>query len=172
MRNPQNQVVSAARKACKSFAAFSPRFFDFESREAWLGWENWLTVEIARLLDNKLVRAFGQYPTGKQRFDLYINGPTQVAVEIKVNYITNGEAERPNRPMPDRIVRDAKKLKKLKGSVSKLLLVATCFQSRKGLKAYRRAVQHDLEMRFGEFSYKWFNCSSHDGHNLLLALWC
>jgi hypothetical protein len=48
-------IIRETLRACKSFSKCSDSFFDFEIRNGWLGWENWLTVDIFRWLDHQYV---------------------------------------------------------------------------------------------------------------------
>ena len=166
-----HDVIRCTAEACRSFAAFSDTFFNFDRRSAWLGWENWLTVEVARLLNNRLVLPFYPYPVTGEKLDLYIAEPADIAVEVKTNYITDREARRSPRPMSGRVFADAGKIVNLGDRTSKLLLVSTCFDSRAGLHAYEACVGQDLKERFGQFQPQWHDCSNGTGHNLLLSLW-
>jgi hypothetical protein len=141
-----------------------------------LGWENWLTVDITRRLNNALVLPFFPYPDAhlgaKRKLDLYIRAPVRLAVELKVNYIDDTEIEKSGdqRPLPDRVAQDAEKISVLDQTIGKLLLVSTCFESRPGLDAYQDLVSDDFARRFEHFWFRWYNCSAGSGHNLLLAL--
>jgi hypothetical protein len=165
-----DEVIQCATEACRCFADFSDAFFNFEKRSSWLGWENWLTVEVARRLKSRNVLPFYSYPRTGERLDLFVSGPIHIAVEIKTNYITDREAKQNPRPMPSRVLADATKIKRLDTSIRKLLLVSTFFESQTGLSAYPECVAHDLKARFGQFEPKWSDCSSGSGHVLLLAL--
>ena len=114
------ELVRSAVQACKSFASCSSNFFDFDKREAFCGWENWLTVDITRRLNNKHVIPFCPYSEVKHRLkgklDLYIDSRPSMAVEIKVNYIDDTEIERwgADIGLPKRILKDAKKLRQIR----------------------------------------------------------
>ena len=166
-----DDVVSCAAGACRSFARASAAFFNFEKRAAWLGWENWLSVEITRRLNSRFVLPFYAYPAACERLDLYVDVPVNLAVEIKTNYITDREARKRPRPLPGRVVADARKIERLGTEVGKLLLVSTCFESKFGLKAYPECVAQHVLSRFGRFQATWHDCSQGAGYNLLLALW-
>jgi hypothetical protein len=140
-----------------------------ESRTTWLGWENWLTVEIARRLNSRKVIPFFSYPKTQKKLDLFVCDP-KLAVEIKTNYITDEESRQNPRKMSGRVVPDAKKIMSLGGRVRKLLLVATCFESNAGLRAYPGCVANDLHVRFRQFEPDWRECSHGRGHISLLAL--
>lgn len=165
-----DDVIRCAAESCRSFAACSDAFFNFERRKGWLGWENWLTVEIVRRLNSRLVLPFHPYPETGEKLDLYVCAPVDLAVEIKTNYITDLEAKRNPRPMPGRVVADAAKVAGLGERTSKLLLVSTCFESEAGLAAYKACVARDLRDRFGQFQPRWDNCSCGTGYNSLLSL--
>jgi hypothetical protein len=169
MRLTEKHVVRAAVQACRSFAKCSPNFFNFEESANWRGWENWLTVEIARRLDSRCVLAFFAYPKKKLRLDLFVKG-NALAVEIKTNFITDREAAKENRTLPDRVVKDAKKMRALNAETGRLILVATIFDTREGLVAYKRTVNKDLAPTFVDYRVSWHDCSSGEGHLLLLAL--
>jgi hypothetical protein len=175
--NPSKcNVVLFAAKACKSFAESSACFLNRPGR-AYGGWENWLTVEITRLLNNPCVIPFCGYPCGdakiRTNLDIYIERPVPIAVEIKVNYITNEEIRNwgPKIEFPDRILDDGRKLDKLDHKTVKLLLVSTCFDSSEGLDKYLSCMERTLGKRFESLQHhSWYNCSAGTGHNLLLAL--
>jgi hypothetical protein len=166
----KKNVVSAAVGACRSFAECATCFFNFEKRQAWLGWENWLTIEIVRRLNSKLVLPFYSYPKRNLKLDIFIDDPLQIAVEVKTNYISDQEVKNPHRLMSGRVMKDAEKMKHLDNTTGKLLLVSTFFESNEGLMAYPERVKRDLTNRFGLFQCRWHNCSSGGGHNLLLVL--
>jgi hypothetical protein len=166
----KKDVVSAAVNACASFAECATCFFNFEKRSAWLGWENWLTVEIIRRLNSKLVLPFFPYPKQNLKLDIFIADPVQMAVEVKTNYISNQEVRNPHRLMSGRVVKDAAKLRLLDDSIAKLLLVSTFFESKESLGSYPSRVKRDLAKRFGFFEARWHTCSAGGSHNLLLVL--
>ncbi len=171
-----NHVVRAATAACRSFARYQSCYFQFDRRPGYRGWENWLTVEIARELHTRAILPFFEYPSGHQRLDLFAEDErAKLAVEIKVNYLDNREIEaRAERgtEFPDRILADRDKLDSLGAGVGRLLLVATCFESRDGLQTYPRLIQASLRRDFGFWRAQWRDCSrARDrGWNLLLAL--
>jgi hypothetical protein len=170
MNLTEKEIVAAAIGACRSFAKYSPCFFNFQERAAWLGWENWLTVEIARRLDSLRVIPFFTYPKKRLRRDLFVRDDQLVAVEVKTNYITDKEASRENRSLPDRVTKDVVKMRMLDGEIGKLILLATVLDSAQGLAAYKSAVKKDLAKTFVDFRPSWHDCSSGKGHVLLLAL--
>ncbi|HEY3968330.1 MAG TPA: hypothetical protein VGM05_27445 [Planctomycetaceae bacterium] len=163
-------VVSAAIAACSSFAECAKCFFNFERRSSWLGWENWLTIDIVRRLNSDHVLPFYPYSKQNLKLDLFVDAPIQIGVEIKTNYITDQEVKKPHRLMSERVVKDARKMRRLGGSIEKLLLVSTFFESNAGVRAYPARVQNDLAKRFGQFHSRWHTCSTSCGHNLLLVL--
>ncbi|HKA08482.1 MAG TPA: hypothetical protein VKD71_14580, partial [Gemmataceae bacterium] len=165
-----DDVIRCAAESCRSFAAFSDAFFNFARRSGWLGWENWLTVEIARRLNSRLVLPFFPYPATGEKLDLYVDAPVDLAVEVKINYITDREARQNPRPMSGRVLADAEKIAGLADRTSKLLLVSTCFESDRGRAAYAACVALDLQTRFGQFQPQWHDCSCGSGYNLLLSL--
>jgi len=166
----EKDVVLAAREACTSFANCAPSYFNFECRDTWLGWENWLTVDIARRLNSRSVFPFYSYPRQNLRLDISVGLPVKIAVEIKTNYIDNDEASDPHRLMSSRVVKDAEKIRQLHRSIKKVILVSTFFESTDGLRAYSKCVKKDLAERFGAFRCSWHDCSAGGGHNLLLVL--
>src|SRR4051812_44818961 len=95
IRPSREKSVSGAVEACRSFAQCSGCFFTRET--AWRGWENWLTVEIVRCLNHPAVIPFARYPAKNGSMDIGVGNPLRLAVEIKVNYITDAEAGRLSR---------------------------------------------------------------------------
>ena len=177
MHVSKRTLILAAAKACKSFASSSERFFNFEKRRGWRGWENWLTVDITRRLNNNLVLPFYPYScvglNVKTTLDIYVDLPVRLAVEIKVNYIDDDEIanSEEHRSLPDRVFKDALKIAGLDRRIDKLLVISTCFESRPALEAYQNLVKDDLAQRFTSFQHRrWYDCSAGTGHNLLLAL--
>lgn len=170
-----SRIVREAANACQSFAGYQSRYFDFERRPGYRGWENWLTVDIGRRLNHKNVLAFHGYPTGRERFDLYVEGATPIAVEVKVNYLDQDEIQEsgPERDLPPRVVSDAEKLNTLNPTTSRLLLVSTCFERSECRRAYKRLVAPSIARHFPNWEHEWRDCSDarNKGWNLLLALW-
>jgi hypothetical protein len=166
----KKDVVSAAIEACESFSECADWFFNFENSPSWLGWENWLTIDILRRLNSEHVRRFHPYSKQKLKLDLFVDAPIQIAVEIKTNYITDQEVIKPRRLMSERVVKDARKMRRLGGAIEKLLLVSNFFESNAALRAYPKRVKNDLAKRFSQFQIRWHNCSSGSGHSLLLVL--
>jgi hypothetical protein len=167
-------LVLAARKSCQAFSTCSASFFDLTRRpNNWAGWENWLTVDIVRQLNCKEVLPFLVYPGSQQKLDLYIESPKKIAVEIKVNYLTDGEIDRSEgeRPLPQRVENDIRKLASLPKSTGQVMLVATCFQSRRGLKVYPALVKNCINAPpFRRYSATWYECSRKGGATSLLVL--
>ena len=175
MHISKKHIVEAAIRSCKQFARSQVSFF--EERNGFLGWENWLTVDIARQLNDKNVIPFYQYPRRKSKLDIYVKKPFPIAVEIKTNYIDKKEVDwskrhrEGKRLLPERVYKDAKKINRLDPKTEKLLFVSTCFDTHKSLTEYKKLVQEDLKKRFKSFKcHRWHNCSVGDGHNLLLEL--
>lgn len=148
MQPSMENVIACAKAACRSFAKCSANFFNCES---WLGWENWLTVDIVRRLDNPIVRPFHRYTKDAKKLDIYIDAPVDLAVEIKTNYITDLEAKKSPRPMSRRVLKDAEKIMSWGKDVDRLLLVSTCFDSTVALRAYPECIARDLKRRLGSF---------------------
>jgi hypothetical protein len=125
-------IVTQAIGACRNFAEYEKRFFNFERRNGWTGWEDWLTVEILRRLNSKKAIAYGAYPKTKQKCDILVD-PKRVAVEIKVTYITKAEVKKWAKEgahyISSRAADDAKKLQGLPEKTVKLLLFAAVFES-------------------------------------------
>lgn len=172
------RVIAVATKACKSFAACSNNFFYFDQTEAWRGWENWLTVEIVRRLNSKDIRPFCSYSnlgeSTKKKMDLYIDRPSKIAVEIKVNYISELEIDRWNKRkqgLPDRITDDLKKRELVDQKTYFLMLVSTVLESKQSCISYRKHINADLSERFNHMNWRWYDCShARGGWNMLLAI--
>ena len=174
MSNPStSRVIQKAVAACRSFAQFQNHFFDFEQSARWRGWENWLTVDICRRLNDKDVHPFSSYDgelNGKHMdFSIGVRSSLKVAVEIKVNYIDKDEAKQKTE-LPDRVLNDRDKLNSCDKRISRLLLVSTCFQSRESMLCYRVNINPGLAKDFLGWSATWHDCSMGNGYNLLLAL--
>ena len=170
----KKEIVKAATESCELFARTQKRFF--EKRSGYQGWENWLTVEITRRLDDGKVIPFHQYGSGRVKMDIYIENTVPIAVEIKVNFIIQSEVARSmrdggNRKLPAGVFADKEKINRLGSKVEKLIFVATCFDTKESLNKYKKLVRRDIEQRFKLFKqHQWYDCSAGDGHNLLLAL--
>jgi hypothetical protein len=165
-------VIQAAAAACRSFAAYQHRFFRFDRRNGWRGWENWLTVDICRRLDSGNVHPFDRYPRSRERrhLDIFVSGETPLAVEIKINYIDDKEALIKNK-LPDRILDDRKKLDSIEGPMGRLILVSTCFESGNSAESYPARVAAAIASDFLHWHAEWHDCSvPGNGSNKLLAL--
>jgi hypothetical protein len=168
----RNTVIQAAAAACRSFAAYQSRFFRFDRRNGWRGWENWLTVDICRRLDSDDIHPFERYPTSRERrhFDIFVSGEPPLAVEIKVNYIDDEEALG-KKKLPDRVLDDREKLDSIKESMGRLILVSTCFESRNSAESYPARVAAAIASDFPHWHAEWHDCSvPGNGSNKLLAL--
>ena len=178
MNPSQRNVVLSAVKACRGFARCSGSFFNFKKRSGgWRGWENWLTVDITRHLNDPHVLPFCRYSYEGQRLkgklDIYVEAPFRIAVEIKTSYIFDREIEAwgADITLTDGVFHDARKICKLEPKIGKLLLLSICFESRDALKKYRKRAECGLASSFKSFQYhRWYDCSASAGHNLLLAL--
>jgi len=169
------RVVRAAKGACCCFASYQAKFFNFDRRPGWRGWENWLTVEVCRRLHARTVLAF--YRLDGRYLDLFVReGDPEVGVEIKVNYVDDREnqiwAQKGTYGLPARILKDRDKLKGLPANITRLLLVSTCFESRATLDPYQKGIDASLGGDFQRWDAEWHDCSGHgdQGGNLLLAL--
>lgn len=171
------RIVREAKSACLSFAGYQRHFFDFARRPGWAGWENWLTVEVGRRLNTPNVLPFYPYPKKQNRrlLDLFAcDRNSKVAVEIKVNYVDDHEIKKWKRRkvgLPDRVLEDRDKLQSLRGKISRLLLVSTCFESPNGLASYPDLIDSRLRQDFQRWRVEWHDCSvPGKGWNLLLVL--
>lgn len=135
------EIIQTAFDCCSEFALCLDNFFDFDNRNGWLGWENWLTTEIFLKLNTNSVVPFAPYSkcrlTLKGRMDLFIKRPYEVGVEIKTNFLDDKEVEAGEQELPKRILKDIAKLKKLGNQVYQLLIVAIVFESENGLTMYK-----------------------------------
>lgn len=167
-------IIQEAHAACQSFSACSKRFFNFEKRGGWAGWEDWLTVEIFRRLNSPSVIPFASYTNSSKKLDLRVENP-RIAVEIKVTYISDNEVtfwqEQRTRTLTDRLRCDAEKLSHEPDDVTKLLLLAIVFESSISAKKYRKLVRNDIEESYAEYpKRRWHDCSAADGFIHLLAM--
>src|SRR5258708_3071203 len=106
-------VITAAQRACLSLSR-CVNFFNFEESDSWLGWENWVTVDIGGRVDHKAVVRFCVYPKSTTRSDLLINGNPPLTVEVKVNYVDDTDLDRwgqkGSHALPRRVLDDLRKL--------------------------------------------------------------
>ena len=167
-------IAKHARQACLSFAAYEKRFFNFEKRNGWAGWENWLTIDILRRLNVTSAEPYAPYPNGKQRFDILVDEP-RIVVEIKVTYIDRAHVKkfelRGRGALSGRLTKDAKKVEAhTKDSVG-LLMLAVAFEHADLIRPYKTLVNEDIKDNYSTFkTHRWFNCSAEDGCVSLLAL--
>lgn len=166
-------LINAAIKSCLSFAQCSNNFFGGDS---WRGWENWLTVDIARRINNQKITPFASYseckPNIKGKMDLLIKSPKNIAVEIKVNYWGDDDIERHDgkrKSLPDRAINDIKKLKQLGSDTLKVFLLSTVFESSNGLEKYRDKIFDPNQKCLKDLNWKRYDCSE-GGYNLLLVV--
>jgi hypothetical protein len=171
------EVLSAAESACRTFAACQKSFFNFERRTGWRGWENWLTVDIARRLNQETAVPFCRYLTSRERFDLAVFDGERIAyaIEIKTSYFDDAEIAEliPGEDgLPERVLRDRDKLDSLKSDIGRMILVSICFESSDGCRRYRRSVESKIHQDFRGWRATWRDCSvkRRQGWNLLLAL--
>ena len=167
-------LIWATIKSCSSFAICSSNFF--KNREGWRGWENWLTVDIARQINSDNIIPFAKY----SECDSDINGLMDllvktkhyfIAVEIKVNYwdddeITKRYDAKDYISLPSRAVEDINKLKKAGPDVRKLFMMSIVFESGDGINKYRKIFNRNHEV-LRDMNWKFFNCGD---HNLLLVI--
>ena len=96
-----NNIIRAALESCESFTGCFDSFFNFKERNGWLGWENWLTVDIFRNLNNISVVPFAPYSVCKNnltgKMDLFVRYPSKIAIEIKTNYLDAKDLEQNNK---------------------------------------------------------------------------
>ena len=136
----------------------------------WAGWENWLTVDIVRQLNDKSVLPFYSYPRSTQKLDIYIEKPRPLAVEIKVTYLTDNEATDHKRLLTNRVAADAEKLTSLPNDIGRVLLLAACFESSMGRSRYTASDRSDLLQTYASYTSRWYNCSSQSGGHIALLV--
>ena len=159
----ERDIFRAACGACRSLSNCR-NFFNFDFSDSWLGWENWLTVEIVRRLDHASVIRFGKYPGSRERSDILVQGSSSVAVEIKVNFVDSKEIQEWKAAaayaLPNRVANDLRKLNRLGRRMNKLLLFAVAFESPKDHAAYRRLLATYLSSSCKAWSQRWRKCDS------------
>jgi hypothetical protein len=164
-------IICAAGGACHSLAD-SKNFFNFEHTDSYLGWENWLTVDIARRLNHKTVVRFCKYPDPDctDKTDLFVRSKPPICVEIKVNYIDHEEVtkwcKKKTHKLPARARNDLAKLERLGGESSRLMLVATACDSSDDAVTYKKLVAPDLAQNWSSWTAEWHSID----HFLLLAM--
>lgn len=170
------QVIFCAAQACFSFSHCTKTFFNFETRLGWLGWENWLTVDIFRRLNTCKAVPFAHYSDKNRKLDLLINDP-EIAIEIKTTYISSNEiskwSRRGSHKISKRFRDDASKLfsETQYTNATALLLLAAVFESDADLYKYIKLTQQDLDSSFCDFrNRRWYNCSSSKGYIGLLVV--
>lgn len=163
------RVVRSAEAACRSLSRCN-NFFNFDETDSWLGWENWLTIDIIRRLNHRSIVRFGRYPSGAGQSDILVRVKRPIAVEIKVNYVDDDEVEKwgraGTRTLPERVVKD---LRKLVGSIERgtcLMLVATGIESPRCGRVYKNLIDAYLKRDWGHWKRSWSIC----GRVLLLSM--
>jgi hypothetical protein len=163
-----DQVVQAGAASCRSLSRCN-NFFVFEHSDSWLGWENWLTVDIVRRLNHRAVVRFGAYSNGSTRSDIFLKTKQKIAVEIKVNYIDDNELDKwigKKHGLPKRVADDLKKLTKSIRNADRLMLMATALESSRRSSEYRALIDEDLSSNWPKWTREWAKC----GNILLLSL--
>jgi hypothetical protein len=171
-----NDIIRTTLNACNSFSLCSDSFFNFKMRSGWLGWENWLTVEIFRNLNNISVVPFAPYSMCDQnltgKMDLFVRYPNKIAIEIKTNYLDANDLGRNDQStkLPDRILKDVRKLKRVCDDIYQLLLIAIVFELGDHL-------QNNLMMHFSEnqiartnMNWKMYNCPASEKNKISLLV--
>lgn len=170
-------IIRSSWIACESFLSCSDAFFNFKIRNGWLGWENWLTVDIIRRLNNISVVPFAPYSMCKQnltgKMDLFVRYPNKIAVEIKTNFWDANEFGDDNkiiRKFPERILKDIIKLKRVGDDIYQLLAIAIVFE----LGDYR---QNNMITHFSEtllantkMNYRMYGCSASEKYIISLLV--
>jgi hypothetical protein len=168
MNNPNiKSVIKAAADACKSLSQCT-NFFNSDETESWRGWENWLTVDIVRRLNSASVVRFGHYPSKSEKTDILV--PKKIAVEIKTNYVETSEVEawiaKASYRLPDRVIRDLRKLNRLGKDMKRVLLFAIAFENPKDQAKYKRLLDQYLTSSWDAWEKQWHKCKT----LMLLAL--
>jgi hypothetical protein len=168
-----SEIREHAIDACRCFSEFEKRFFNFPKRQGWAGWENWFTIELVRRINSSNAIAFLSYPSSNKKFDISINNE-KIAIEIKVTYISKSEvvrwAKKKSKCLSSRLYDDAKKLRNLPSTTTKLLFLAAVFESNDLPMQYTTLVSKDVSHSYREFRSQWFDCSSGDGCIWLLVM--
>jgi hypothetical protein len=104
--------------------------------------------------------------------DLRITGPQEIAVEVKTSYLTEHELKTWGEgiELPERVLKDLKKLRRKKGDVGRLLLLSTVFETESDLEQYRDKLFDRKHKALKGLRMKWYTCSCNGGQNLLLAV--
>ena len=170
MDNPNiENVILAAADACKSLSQCT-NFFNFGKTDSWLGWENWLTVDIVRRLDSASVVRFGSYPSSSEKTDIFISGQNKMAVEIKANYVDTSEVaswnENARYKLPVRATKDLWKLNRLGKGMTRVFLFAIAFENPKDQTKYKELLDQYLTASWGSWTSQWHKCRTF----MLLAL--
>lgn len=165
----KKHVIEAAARSCKSLSSCE-NFFRFEHSDSWLGWENWLTVDIVRRLDHPDVVRFGAY-RGRLRSDITIVGRKSLAVEVKVSFVDRKEIVRWSnkhtvRKLPARALKDLAKLK-MASSTARLFLFAAALEDASDSLRYRKILRQHLKSDLHGWRSSWHEC----GSIMLLALY-
>lgn len=163
------RVILTAADACKSLSQCT-NFFNFDETDSWVGWENWLTVDIIRGLNSASVFRSGNYPKSSEKTDILINGESKIAVEIKVNYVETAEvakwSAKGSHKLPDRVIKDIRKLNRLAKGMKRVLLFAVAFEDPKDQKNYIKLIDMYLSDSWGSWESQWHKC----GTFMLLSL--
>ena len=165
-------VIQSAIKACEIFSPCLENFFNFELRHGYLGWENWLTVEIFRNLNSSAVVPFAPYSICKKSLpglmDLFVRYPNQIVVEIKTNYLDNDELGANSLKLHSRIKDDISKMNKVGNSIYQLLILAIVFESQDGLEKYQNELFDTTQLEVMDMNCKFYTVSSASDHKVLL----
>lgn len=165
-------VIQSAIKACEIFSPCLEDFFNFELRSGYLGWENWLTVEMFRNLNSPAVIPFAPYSICEKSppgfMDLFVRYPNQIVVEIKTNYLDNDELGANSLKLHSRIKDDISKMNKVGNSIYQLLILAIVFESQDGLEKYQYELFDTTQLEVMDMNWKFYTVSSASDHKVLL----
>lgn len=149
-------IIYAALESCEAFADVSNNFFNFEKRKnAWRGWENWLTVDIIRKLNNKTVIPFAKYPKHNYSMDFGIGEKPdiyKIVVEIKTTYFTEDELERRKSYLVARLRKDMFKFEDAEDAWC-LYLIAIVLPSHNSCVLYEKQVDNYLKNNRNELAW-------------------
>jgi len=170
------QVVSSAVDSVKKFAKISNIFFNFEKRNGYLGWENWLTVEIFRKLNSSCVVPYAKYSCGKGNksnyMDLKVGGSASMAIEIKTNYLDQKEVNEMKGELsfPERINKDISKVKIEKSVAYRLILIAIVFDTLETRKKFESILKGNEDVYIKRMNWNYYNCSVRGRGQIILLV--
>ncbi len=163
-------ILLSSIYALESFSKFAESFFENRDEDAWRGWENWLTVDILRRLNNKNNIIFYPYCycsdeiQDNTKMDIF-NKKNSICIEIKTNYLTDNEiGEDIN--LHNRIVQDLDRLNRLdENQYFKLLIVGIVFDA---IESINKFIEYFRGNQINNYNWRLYNCSAKNGAPILL----